>query len=139
MKWSMGPSAAAPDPDAQAMHAVRIAAAGTMVIHGIARVALGGVVPFGGFLSQQQHLPFGVAIAWVLTVVEIAGGLVLAAGFARRCLALWFAAQLAVGIAMVHASSGWFVVGAGRNGAEYNVVLIVCFLAVAWAGRPARR
>ena len=36
----------------------------------------------------------------------------------------------AVGIAMVHAREGWFVVGAGRNGAEYSVLLIVCLLCV---------
>ncbi len=123
---------------AQALDLVRLAVAATMVIHGVARVVLKGVAPFGGFLSQQG-LPFGVGVAWALTVVEIAGGLALLVGLARRPLALWFAAQLAVGIAMVHASSGWFVVGAGRNGAEYSVVLIVCFLAVAWAAGSDRR
>lgn len=139
MKVSIGhivPSA--PGPETKALHLVRIAAAATMVIHGVARVAGKGVTPFGGFLSQQG-LPFGVAIAWVLTVVEIVGGLVLLAGLARRPLSLWFAAQLAVGIVMVHGSQGWFVVGAGRNGAEYSVVLIACFLATAWAATPGRR
>ena len=35
-----------------------------------------------------------------------------------------------VGIVMVHAPNGWFVVGAGRNGAEYSVLLIVALLCV---------
>ncbi|MCE2994142.1 MAG: hypothetical protein LW863_01000 [Flammeovirgaceae bacterium] len=31
---------------------------------------------------------------------------------------------LVMGIALVHLKDGWFVVGGGRNGIEYNVVLI---------------
>jgi putative oxidoreductase len=33
---------------------------------------------------------------------------------------------------------GWFVVGLGRNGMEYSVLLIVCLLAVAYAHAPLR-
>jgi putative oxidoreductase len=32
---------------------------------------------------------------------------------------------------MVHASNGWFVVGAGRNGVEYSVLLLCCLTAIA--------
>lgn len=35
-----------------------------------------------------------------------------------------------MGIVLVHASAGWFVVGVGRNGSEYSVLLIVCLLCV---------
>ena len=45
-------------------------------------------------------------------------------------LAGYFIVGLAVGIALVHAPSGWFVVGLGRNGMEYSVLLIVCLVAV---------
>jgi putative oxidoreductase len=31
---------------------------------------------------------------------------------------------------MVHAPEGWFVVGLGRNGAEYSVLLIACLMCV---------
>ena len=31
--------------------------------------------------------------------------------------------------------AGWFVVGLGRNGAEYSVLIIACLLANAWAHR----
>jgi putative oxidoreductase len=33
---------------------------------------------------------------------------------------------LSAGIALVHAREGWFVVGAGRNGVEYSLLLIAC-------------
>ena len=90
---------------------LRAAVASVFVIHGTARVILGGVSPFGGFLGGAG-LPAGIAIAWTLTLVEIVGGLALGLGVAVRPLAAWFAAQIAVGIVMVHASAGWFVVGA---------------------------
>ncbi len=51
----------------------------------------------------------------------------------HRWIALGFAVEPTVGIAMVHAKEGWFVVGGGRNGAEYSVLLIGIMLAVAWA------
>ena len=50
-------------------------------------------------------------------------------------IALVFSAIYACGIWLVHASAGWFVVGLGRNGAEYSVLIIACLLAHAWAHR----
>jgi putative oxidoreductase len=46
-----------------------------------------------------------------------------------------FAAVYACGIWLVHAAAGWFVVGLGRNGMEYSVLIITCLLALAWAHR----
>lgn len=102
---------------------LRVTVALMMVIHGVARIRLGGVTGFGSFLTEQ-HVPLGTAVAWVLTLVEIGGGVLLALGYGVLWLCAWFAVQLAVGIALVHFKEGWFVVGAGRNGMEYSVVLI---------------
>jgi putative oxidoreductase len=101
-------------------------------IHGVARVHLGTVGSFGAFLNAQGY-PYGRELAWTLTAVEIAGGVLLAAGLFVWPLALWFASELAAGIALVHAKSGWFVVGAGQNGAEYSVLLIAALLGSAMA------
>ncbi len=35
-----------------------------------------------------------------------------------------------MGIVLVHAPAGWFVVGHGRNGMEYSVLLIAALLCV---------
>jgi putative oxidoreductase len=115
----------------RAIAIVRVAAASMMVIHGTFRILDGGVTGFGGFLAAN-HVPAGVAVAWLLTVVEIAGGLLLVAGRFVRPLCVWFALELLAGIALVHFREGWFVVGGGRNGFEYSVLLIVCMLAVAY-------
>jgi putative oxidoreductase len=120
-------------PDTQTRWGVtilRVAVASIFVVHGIARAALGIVDDFGAFLGASG-LPAGAGVAWVLTVVEIVGGLALAGGRFVRPLAGWFGVQIAAGIAMVHGEAGWFVVGAGRNGAEYSVLILACLLAVA--------
>ena len=101
----------------------RISVALLLVAHGVARTSLGTVADFGGFL-ESKGFPAGVAIAWILTIVEIAGGLALAAGFLVKWLCLWFIVELLMGIILVHSQNGWFVVGASLNGVEYSVLLI---------------
>lgn len=97
--------------------------------HGWVRLMDGGVVPFGQWLSSQG-LPVGFAIAAGVTAVEVLGTPLFALGRFVPTLSLVYASIYAVGIAMVHAPAGWFVVGKGRNGAEYSVLLIVCLLCV---------
>ena len=115
-----------------ALTALRIVVALLMFIHGVARVFAGGVDPFGAWLSSIGF-PLGRPLAWLITIVEIVGTPALAAGILVRPLSLYFAAQLAMGILLVHRPEGWFVVGLGRNGMEYSVLLIAVFLALAWA------
>ncbi|GAB5521141.1 MAG: hypothetical protein RhofKO_33920 [Rhodothermales bacterium] len=119
----------------RALTTIRVTAALLLIIHGIARMSLGIVDDFGGFLGGIGF-PLGVALAWFITITEIMGGAALALGRWVRPLALYFAAQLVLGIVLVHAQEGWFVVGAGRNGVEYSVLLIVVLLALAYATTP---
>ncbi|WP_295793028.1 hypothetical protein [Mucilaginibacter sp.] len=46
---------------------------------------------------------------------------------------------LVVGIFLDHMHDGWFVVGGGRNGMEYSVVLIACLFAVLWSYWPQKQ
>ena len=54
-------------------------------------------------------------------------------------LCVVFSLVYLTGIALVHAKAGWFVVGLGRNGAEYSVLLIVCLLCVGLQHPRSRR
>jgi putative oxidoreductase len=117
---------------------LRVAVASVFVVHGIARMTNGTVGGFGEFLGSQG-LPLGVALAWTLTLVEVAGGVALALGFFVRPLTVWYAAEILTGIALVHWSEGWFVVGAGRGGMEYSVLIVACLAAVFLADRAALR
>ena len=118
--------------------ALRILISAQLVIHGSFRAISGGPVGFGSFLGEQG-IPFGVPIAWAITIAEIAGGLTLMAGKFIRPLVGWFVIELVIGIVLVHSREGWFVVGGGRNGMEYSVLLISCFLLLAWSSAPGRR
>jgi putative oxidoreductase len=108
---------------------LRLVLAGLIAAHGWMRFAGGGVVPFGAWLDGQ-HVPFGFAVAAAITAIEVLGTPLYAAGRFVPALSVVYASIYAVGIAMVHAREGWFVVGAGRNGAEYSVLLIACLLCV---------
>lgn len=108
-----------------------------LTIHGVFRIYDGGVTGFGGFLGSE-HVPFGVAVAWLITVVEVLGGPALVLGLFVQPLCAWFAVELFAGIVLVHARDGWFVVGGGRNGMKYSVLLIVTLIATALLHRAAQ-
>lgn len=118
---------------------IRVVLSALMFIHGAARISNGTIDGFGEFLGAQGF-PFGFYLAWGITIFELVGSVLLAAGFYAWIIALMFAIHLTVGIALVHWKEGWFVVGAGRNGVEYSVLLILSFLAIAYANyRRSRR
>lgn len=137
---SRGGAAAAADDQGQmtaidrrtrlAVTLLRAGTAAILIVHGVARAALGIVDDFGVVLGAWGF-PAGSALAWMITTVEIAGGASLAAGYLVRPLTLWFACQLGLGIYLIHARAGWFVVGAGRNGTEFSALLILCLVAIA--------
>lgn len=104
--------------------------------HGWARMLADGVTPFGGFLDAHG-LMVGVLIAWGITLLEIVGSIVMAFGsrFTPHLCSL-YACIYATGIFMVHMQEGWFVVGLGRNGMEYSVLLIASLLLVGFNHLP---
>lgn len=143
---------------------LRLTLAGLIGAHGWARWLSGGVAPFGQWL-ESQGWPAGLLIASAITLLEIAGTMVLLLTLLLPLLSptpdtqsatnpntksatkllirqwperlvlplcLLYSAIYAMGIALVHAPAGWFVVGLGRNGAEYSVLLIVVLLCVGW-------
>ena len=120
------------DNKTSALILIRIVLAVLMFAHGMARISNGTVDDFGVFLGSQG-IPLGFFVAWAITLFELVGSVLLAVGFYTYVIALLFAVELSVGIAMVHWKEGWFVVGAGRNGIEYSVLLIAAFLATAMA------
>lgn len=109
-----------------ALSLIRVVVAGNMLIHGIARIAIDGVTPFDTYLSA---LGFPAYTAWVITVFEILAATTIIINRFVVPLSVLFTLELITGIILVHLPSGWFVVGAGRNGMEYSVLLISGFVA----------
>jgi len=111
-----------------ALNLIRFAAAGNMLIHGIYRLSSNGVGPFDSWLSGLGFPPF---TAWLITIFEVAAAIMIMMGRWVAPLCIVFIAELGMGIFLLHRHEGWFVVGGGRNGMEYSVLLIVCFTATA--------
>lgn len=119
-------------------HVLRLVLAGLIAAHGCYRLFTGGSVGFGEWLSSQ-NVPFALAVAWAVTLLEVAGAVLLAVGRLVFPITLLLSTIYIVGIAMVHAPNGWFVVGAGRNGVEYSVLLIVALLCVGAQYAPGKQ
>lgn len=116
---------------------LRIALAGLILAHGWYRCLNGGVAPFGEFLDAQGF-KVGLALAWAVTVFEMIAPILLIAGRFVFPVTLVCSVIYALGIWLVHAPAGWFVVGAGRNGVEYSVLLIIALLCVGLHYRGSR-
>lgn len=121
----------------QGLTALRLTIAGLLAAHGWMRFLGGGVAPFGEWLGTQG-LPFGYLIAPAVTVWEIAATVLLAIGWRVPWLCAVFALIYATGLVLVHLPFGWFVVGAGRNGMEYSVLLLVCLGVLGWTHWPVK-
>lgn len=117
--------------------ALRIVIAALLAIHGWYRWIEDGVAPFGEWLTGQG-VPMGPYVAAGVTGYEIVATVPLALGWRVPGLCLGFCAIYAAGLAMVHWPAGWFVVGGGRNGMEYSVLLIACLGILAFTHWPER-
>lgn len=123
---------------------LRIVTGFIFLTHGIPKL-FGGISGTAGFLGDLG-LPVPGLAAWTLSVLEVGGGLLLIAGVLVTPVAALFVVEMMLGIVLVHAANGWFVVGAGQGGAEFNALLIAASLALmlggpgafaAGTGRPA--
>jgi putative oxidoreductase len=114
----------------QALIIFRVVLGLMLAAHGVMRLSAGTVGGFGEFLNSKGFL-IGPAIAWFLTIFEMAGGLLMAAGYFVRWIAAIFMIEHCFGIILVHAPNGWFVVGHQSGGVEYSVLIIFSLLVIA--------
>jgi len=107
------------------------------VSHGLPKL-LGGVGATGEFFAQLG-IPLAGLAAWVVALLETFGGALLIAGTLVTPVAALLSVHMLLGILLVHLSNGWYVVGPGQGGAEFNVLLIagLVSLIVTGKGSPA--
>ena len=104
---------------------LRITLAAVFFMHGIPSIFTGAVNNFGNlFLNEAGFAPIGLPLAWMIKLSHVACAVLLILNRYIRVAALITIPILVAGIIMIHAAEGWFVVGAGRNGVEFNVLLI---------------
>lgn len=98
-----------------------------LVTHGAARLYYNSVSDFGTYLNSQGFL-IGVILAWAITIWEVVSGAMLAIGYKVKYCVIFHALIVITGIILIHLSNGWFVVGHGRNGVEYSVLILVVLI-----------
>ena len=110
---------------------LKLTLAVVMLAHSVPGMLDGGVDAFGRlYLDPNGFAPLGVPLAWAIKLSHIAMAGALLSGRFLKTLGWITILVLAMGIIMVHGREGWFVVGGGRNGVEFNVLLVAAFLTV---------
>lgn len=108
---------------------LRFALAIILIMHSIPGMLDGSVNGFGsGYLNAVGFAPVGVPLAWLIKLSHVAAAALLMVNAKVTLAALITLPTMIMGIILVHFSEGWFVVGGGRNGMEYNFLIIFVFV-----------
>jgi putative oxidoreductase len=108
---------------------LRFAVAVILFIHGVGGMFNGGVHAFGElYLNQVGFAPFGLFLAWAIKLSHVVCVITLLWDRYILYPAIVTIIILIAGIIMIHGREGWFVVGGGRNGMEFNFLLIFALL-----------
>lgn len=102
------------------------------IAHGWPKI-MGGVPDTAAFLGQLG-IPAPTAAAWFIALLESLGGLALLLGIFVAPVALLLAIHMLVGIVLVHAPMGFYVIGPGQGGMEFNLILIAALVTLALQG-----
>lgn len=110
---------------------LRFPVAVILLVHSVTGMFNNGINDFGNlYLNQIGFAPLGVYLAWAIKLSHLfcAVCLLLNKFIKPACVITIFV--LIMGIILVHFKEGWFVVGGGRNGVEFNFLLIFVLLAI---------
>lgn len=102
------------------------------IAHGYPKIA-GGVAGTGEFFGQLG-IPLAGFFAWVVTLLEVFGGVALVIGFLVTPVSLLLSFHMLVGIVLVHAPNGFYVIGPGQGGIEFSLILIAGLLTLVLVG-----
>lgn len=110
---------------------LRVAIAIIFATHSIFGMFNNGINDFGNlFLNQIGFAPLGVPIAWTIKLIHLVGAIGLVFNKYIKPICILNIIILIMGIILVHYQEGWFVVGGGQNGMEYNFLLICVLLSL---------
>jgi len=115
---------------------LRFAIAIILIMHGVPSFVTGDINGFGNiYLREQGFGNFGLPLAWAIKLSHIAAAICLLLNRFIKPVAIVTIIILITGIFMVHLKDGWYVVGGGNNGIEFNLLLIFSFLTLLFPGR----
>jgi putative oxidoreductase len=108
---------------------LRLALLSIFIMHSIPGILSGDVNLFGTkYLDAVGFAPIGLYLAWIIKLSHVTLCLSILTDKFLKITSWITIIILVVGIVMVHLPDGWFVVGGGRNGVEFNILLIACLL-----------
>lgn len=111
-----------------------------LLMHSVVSIASGDVSNFGLlFLDTIGFSPFGLYIAWTIKLTHLVSVVLLWIDALIRPVAIFNILIFIFGIYYVHWQNGWFVVGGGTNGIEFNILLICGFLQLMFSECPAEK
>ncbi|CAN5461409.1 hypothetical protein BH10BAC2_BH10BAC2_25980 [soil metagenome] len=110
---------------------LRIAVAIILLMHGVPGMFDNGINDFGEqYLNQAGFAPLGVPVAWAIKLSHVVAAFCLLFQKFIKPACIITILILIMGIVMIHFKEGWYVVGGGRNGVEFNFLLIFVLLAI---------
>lgn len=96
-----------------------------LIMHSIPTILDGGVDAFGTkYLNEVGFAPIGLPLAWAIKISHVVCAFLILGNRYVVIASLITIVILVAGIVMIHYKEGWFVVGNGRNGSEFNVLMI---------------
>ncbi|MDN4165873.1 hypothetical protein QWY31_10180 [Cytophagales bacterium LB-30] len=110
---------------------LRWATAIILLAHSIPSLLSGGVNDFGElYLNAVGFAPLGVPLAWAIKLSHAGAAICFIFNKYLKWAGIITMGILVAGIVMLHFKEGWYVVGPGRNGMEFNFLLIVVILSI---------
>ena len=110
---------------------LRLAVSIILLMHSVPGIFNNGINEFGKFyLNEIGFSPLGVPIAWVIKLSHVLCAICLLLNKYVKPASIITILILIAGIIMVHFKEGWYVVGGGRNGIEFNFLLICVLLTI---------
>jgi putative oxidoreductase len=110
---------------------LRLTVAIILLIHSVPGMFNNGINDFGNlYLNKIGFAPVGLAVAWAVKLSHVATAFCLLFEKFIKPASIITILILIAGIIMVHLPNGWFVVGGGRNGIEFNVLLIAVLVVI---------
>ena len=100
-----------------------------LLMHSVLGMFNNGINDFGNlYLNEIGLAPFGVYLAWIIKLTHVVLAICLVFDKYTKLPIIVNIMVLIAGIFMIHIKEGWFVVGGGRNGVEFNFLLIFVLL-----------
>lgn len=113
---------------------LRLAVSIILFIHAVWGMINGKIYDFGQALNQCElgicFSPLGVPVAWLIKLSHLACVVSLITDRYVKITSLVTIFILIMGIILIHAKNGWFVVGGSYGGIEFNFLLIFAILTI---------